>query len=69
MLFSKSKRLHDLGKTNNYFISSSKIKIKLQKNSRTLVITIAEDFKFSNIEDFHFQLNSTDWFLRVTGLC
>ena len=45
MLWFKSKRLHDLGKINNYFFSSGKIKIKLLENSKPLPITQAEDFK------------------------
>ena len=45
MLWFKSKRLHDLGKISNYFISSGKIKIKLLENSKPLAIIHAEDFK------------------------
>ena len=45
MLWSKSKRLLDLGKINNFFVSSGKIKIRLQENSRTLAITHVENFK------------------------
>ena len=44
MLWSKSKRLHNLGKINNYFICSGKIKIKLQENGKLLAIAHAEDF-------------------------
>ena len=45
MLRSKSKRLLDLGKINNFYISSGKIKIKLPENSKPLAITHVEDFK------------------------
>ena len=45
MLWSKSKRLLDLGKINNFFVSSGKIKIRLQENSKPLAITHVEDFK------------------------
>ena len=45
MLWSKSKRLLDLGKINNFFVSSGKIKIRLQENSKPLVTTHVEDFK------------------------
>ena len=44
MLWSKSKRLLDLGKINNFFVSSSKIKIRLQENNKPLAITHVEDF-------------------------
>ena len=44
MLWSKRKRLHDLEKI-DYSISSGKIKIKLQENSKPLAITHADDFK------------------------
>ena len=45
MLWFKSKRLDDLGKITNHFISSDKIKIKLQKCSKPLVVTHAKDLK------------------------
>ena len=45
MLCSKSKRLLDLGKISNFYISSGKIKIKLQENSKRLAITLVEVFK------------------------
>ena len=45
MLWSKSKRLLDLGKINNFYVSSGKIKIRIQENSKPLSITHAEDFK------------------------
>ena len=45
MLWSKSKRLLDLGKINNFYVSSGKIKIRIQENSKPLSITHVEDFK------------------------
>ena len=45
MLWSKSKRLFDLGKINNIYVSSGKIKIRIQENSKTLAKTHVEDFK------------------------
>ena len=45
MLWSKSKRLLDLGKINNFYVSSGKIKIRLQENRKPLAITHAGDFK------------------------
>ena len=45
MLLSKSKRLLDLGKINNFYISNGKIKIKLQENSKPLAITHDEEFR------------------------
>lgn len=44
MLWFKSKRLHDYGKINDYFISSGNIKLELQENSKPLTITNAKDF-------------------------
>ena len=51
-LWSKSKRLLDLGKIDNFYISSGKIKIRLQENSKQLVKTCAENFKkyFPNVD-------------------
>ena len=51
MHWSKSKRLRDLGKINNYFIYSDKMKMKLQDSSKALAITYVEDFKkyFSDV--------------------
>ena len=43
MLWSKSKRLLDLEKINNLYVSSSKIKIRIQENSKPLAITNVED--------------------------
>ena len=43
-LWSESKRLLELGKINNYFISSGKIKNKLKENGKPLVITHVENF-------------------------
>lgn len=37
-------KLHKLGKINNYFISSNKIKMKLQENGKPLAMTHAEYF-------------------------
>ena len=45
MLWSKSKRLLDLGKINNFYVSSGKIKIRIQENSKPLSITHVEDLK------------------------
>ena len=45
MLWSKSKRLLDLGKINNFYVSSGKIKIRIQENSKPLAITHVEGFK------------------------
>ena len=45
MLWSKSKRLLDLGKINNFYVSSGKIKIRIQENSKPMSINHFEDFK------------------------
>ena len=46
MLWSKSKKLQDLEKINNYFLFLVvKSKRKLQENIKMLAITHAEDFK------------------------
>ena len=45
MLWSKSKRLLGLVKNKNFYISSGKIKIKLQGNTNQLVITYVKFFK------------------------
>ena len=45
IFWSKSKRLLDLGKINNFYVSSGKIKIRIQENSKPLSITHVEDFK------------------------
>ena len=51
-LWSKSKRLLDSGKIDNFYISSGKIKIRLQENSKQLAKTCAENFKkyFPNVD-------------------
>ena len=45
MLWSKSKRLLDLGKINNFYVSSGKIKLRIQKNNQPFSVTLVEDFK------------------------
>ena len=45
MLWSKSKRLLDLSKINHFYISSSKIKIRIQENGKPLAITHVKEFK------------------------
>ena len=45
MLWFKSERLVDLGKINNFYISSGKIKITWQENSKPLSKTQVEGFK------------------------
>ena len=45
MLWSKSKRLHDLGKIYNFYVSGGKIKLRLQENSKLLARTHVENFK------------------------
>ena len=52
MLWSKSKRLLDLGKINNFYVSSGKIKIRIQESSKSLSVTHVEDFKkyFSDVD-------------------
>ena len=44
VLWSKSKKLHSLGKINSFFISGYKIKIKVSENSLPLSITHVDDF-------------------------
>ena len=44
VLWSKSKKLHSLGKINSFFISGDKIKIKVSENSLPLSITHVDDF-------------------------
>ena len=44
VLWSKSKKLHSLGKINSVFISGDKIKIKVSENSLPLSITHVDDF-------------------------
>ena len=45
MLWSKSKRLLDVGKINNFYVSSGKVEIRIQENSKPLSITYVEDFE------------------------
>ena len=45
VLWSKSKKLHSLGKINSFFILGDTIKIKVSKNSLTLSITYLDDFR------------------------
>ena len=45
MLWSKSKRLLDVGKIDSFYVSSVKIKIRILENSKLLAITHVEDFK------------------------
>ena len=45
MIWSKSKRLLDLGKIDNFYVSRGKIKIRIQENSKLLSITHVEDLK------------------------
>ena len=45
MLWSKSKRLHDLGQIYNFYVSGGKIKLRLQENSKFLARTHVENFK------------------------
>ena len=44
VLWSKSKKLHSLGKINSFFISGDSIKIKVSENSLPLSITHVNDF-------------------------
>ena len=44
VLWSKSKKLHSLGKINSFFISGDTIKIKVSENSLPLAITHVDDF-------------------------
>ena len=44
MLWSKCKRLHELGNITNLYISSGTIKIKITENSSPIVITHTQDF-------------------------
>ena len=45
VLWSKSKKLHALGKIHSYFISIGTVKIKIRENGPSLSITHIEDFK------------------------
>ena len=44
MLWSKCKRLHDLGKISNFNISSGTIKVKIPENRNPISITHTQDF-------------------------
>ena len=44
VLWSKSKKLHSLGKIFSYYISGDAIKIKVNENSSPLSITHVDDF-------------------------
>ena len=44
ILWSKCKRLHDLGKTSNFYISSGTIKVKTSENRNPISITHTHDF-------------------------
>ena len=44
MLWSKCKRLHDLGKISNFYISSGTIKVKISGNKNPISITLTKDF-------------------------
>ena len=45
LLWSKSKKLHSMGKIHNFFISNGTIKIKRSEGSSSLAITHGSDFK------------------------
>ena len=66
MLWSKSKRLLDLGKINNFYVSSGKIKIRIQENSKPLAITHVKDFKkyFADVD-----LTPSSWRKPLTSIC
>ena len=44
MLWSKCKRLHDLGKISYFYISSDTIKVKISENRNPISITYTQDF-------------------------
>ena len=44
MLWSKCKRLHDLGKIGNFYISSGTTKVKISENRNPISITHTQDF-------------------------
>ena len=49
MLWSKSKKLHSLGKIHSLFISGDTVKIRVSENSLLLLITHVDDFgKYSS---------------------
>ena len=45
MLWSKCKKLYDLGKINNFFISNDTIQVKINQNGRPILVP-------HNIDDF-----------------
>ena len=44
MLWSKCKRLHELGNITNFYISSGTIKVKITNNSSPTAVTRTQDF-------------------------
>ena len=48
MLRSECRRLHDLGKISNFYISSGTIKVKISENRSSISITHTQDF----VKDF-----------------
>ena len=44
MLWSKCKRLHDLGKISNFYISSGRHNVKVSENRNLISITQTQDF-------------------------
>ena len=44
MLWSKCKRLHDLGEISNFYISSGTIKVKISENRNPISINHPQDF-------------------------
>ena len=49
MLWSKCKRIHELGNNTNFYISSGTIKVKMTGNSSPIAITHVQDFtKYSS---------------------
>ena len=52
MLWSKCKRLHDLGKISNFYISSGTVKVKIPEIRNPISITYTQDFvKYSPEDD------------------
>ena len=45
-LWSKAKRLQNIGSIDNFYISSETIEIKVTENSSPITITHLDDFKF-----------------------
>ena len=44
MVWSKCKRLHELGNVTNFYFSSGTIKVKITENSGPIAITHTQDF-------------------------